>query len=131
MKKAKIKSVGAPKEYKNDKGTFYYFQIEMENGDKGSIGSKDSSPSFLSVGSELSYEFTETDKGNKIKRVNENPFRGGGGSKFDSTGMMIGNALNNTTLLINAGKVDLKDLDKVAHRMCEIATNLKKEFDGK
>jgi len=130
MKKAKIKSVGTPKEYVNDKGTFYYFQIEMDNGDKGSIGSKDSSPSFLSVGAELSYEFTETDKGNKIKRVNDNPFKGGG--KFDSTGQMVGACQKMAVDMYIHGKFeDIKRVESTAKWLCEMSIRLKAEFEGK
>ena len=79
MKKSKIKSIGSvPKEVIGDKGTFYYFKIELENGDKGSIGSTDKSPKFLSVGSELEYNIKETEFGGQIKRVNN--FSKGGGS---------------------------------------------------
>lgn len=72
-KTSKIKSIGSPTEYKNDKGTFYYFKIELENSDSGSIGSKENPPEWLAVGKELTYTLEETPQGNKIKKVNPNP----------------------------------------------------------
>ena len=62
------------KPYTNSNGTFYYFNTEFENGDKGSVGSKEEKPPF-EVGKETPYEITEEQKKDgtgtykKIKKV--------------------------------------------------------------
>lgn len=128
MKTSKLKYVSSPKEFTNDKGTFYYFQIELENGDKGSIGSKDQSPSFLKVGESLDYELKETDKGNKIKRVSQQPFNKVGGYKPDSVGITVGACLNNAMSLVAAGKIESKDVEATASWLIELSFKLKEKY---
>ena len=135
QKTSKIKSVEFKSEWANPKGgVIYYHDIEFENGDKGQIGKKEKNS--LSVGDELTYTVESTPKGNKIKTVSN--FTGGGnysgkskgGFKSDNTGMMVGNAITNATNLVCHGKVDIKDLESVAKRICEISMKLKKEIDS-
>jgi hypothetical protein len=45
-----------------------------------------------------------------------------------STGMMVGAAINNTIQLVVAGKIDIKDIEKVAGRICEIAVKLEEKY---
>lgn len=59
-------------EWKGQNGSVYYHDIELDNGDKGSIGSKDKEPSKLNPGQALTYTI---DNG-KIKAVQA---QGGGG----------------------------------------------------
>lgn len=59
--------------------TIYYRVIELDNGDVGSIGTKEENPSWLSVGSQLSYTIEK----DKIKRQSE--FKGGGFKKKNNT----------------------------------------------
>mgnify|MGYP003409221262 CR=1 FL=1 len=55
-----IKEVLNVREWSGDKGTFYYFQLEMDNGDLGTIGKK--SKDALKAGDSLTYEIEVTDK---------------------------------------------------------------------
>lgn len=66
MKTSKIKSINKKVvEYNNPRGgIIYYRDIEFENGDKGSIGTKEESPDWMTEGRELTYSIN----GNKIKR---------------------------------------------------------------
>lgn len=77
MKTAKIKEILNIRDYDGQHGKTYYFQLEMDNGDTGSIGKK--SKDALKVGDELTYELEQGERGNKIKPVQPaNGFNGGG-----------------------------------------------------
>lgn len=72
-KTAKITRTIFKNEWANPKGgSVYYHDIELDNGDKGSIGSKEKEPEKLNPGKEITY----TIDGNKIKAVV--PQNGGG-----------------------------------------------------
>lgn len=75
-KTSTIKEVMNVREWTGDRGTVFYFQLEMDNGDIGNIGKK--SKDALKVGDSLTYTIEETDKGNKFKPVQQNSFNGGG-----------------------------------------------------
>jgi hypothetical protein len=76
MKTAKITAVNGVRTWTNPQGqVFYYHSIVLDNGDSGSVGSKEQSPSWLAVGSNFDYDI----EGDKIKRVSQKPFGGGGG----------------------------------------------------
>ena len=111
-KKAKIVRTVFKNEWTGNGNTVYYHDIELDNGDKGSIGSKEKMPSKLNPGSELTY----TIDGNKIKAVNSQPSGGFGGGGFakkvDPKVQIIGFAMSYTKDLIVAGKVPLNELDK-------------------
>ena len=130
MKTGKIKKSEHKNEWKGPNGVVHYHDVVFEGDDTvWNIGAKDKNPDFLSAGSTMTYEVTDEAK-RKIKRVKENPFNGGGGGKsaFDGTGAMVGNSLTNAVTLIAHGKAELKDLEKLAHRICEISNVLKEEF---
>lgn len=62
--KSKVKSVTFSREWKNPAGrTFYYFDIEFENGDKGQFGTIEKNQTKFVVGQEHQYQ--ETKKNNK------------------------------------------------------------------
>jgi hypothetical protein len=46
-KKAKITRTTFKQEWKGDKGSVFYHDIELDNGDKGSIGAKEQMPAKL------------------------------------------------------------------------------------
>src|SRR5688572_32150617 len=69
-KKSKIKSCRFVSEWAGQNGIVYYHEIELENNDKGQIGTKDKNPDKLNVGQELTYTIESTSRGNKIKAVN-------------------------------------------------------------
>lgn len=80
MKTAKITKVeGSPRSWSGGGRTIYYRVIELDNGDVGSIGTKDEHPNWLKVGESLSYTIEK----DKIKRQSE--FKKGGFKKKDNT----------------------------------------------
>ena len=129
MANGKITAVTFKSEWKGPKGILYYHDVEID-GTTYNIGAQNKLPDFLQVGKEIHYEVTDASK-NKIKRVKppDQQFVPGGGQKpaYNSKGQAIGNALTNATLLVCHGKVDIKDLEKTAARILEIAENLAAE----
>lgn len=77
-KTSKVTDVIPANEWNGPNGKVYYSKIVLENGDSGEIGTK--KPNGISVGDTLTYELTQTEHGNKIKRVtdNGNGFQGSG-----------------------------------------------------
>lgn len=118
-KTAKITRTVFKNEWKNPKGgEIYYHDVELENGDKGSIGTKDKEPSKLNPGQEITYTIETTDKGTKIKLVNPN--QGGGGGNYQGKKPFVvadprisntGYAMRYVVDLIIGGKVEYKDLE--------------------
>lgn len=69
-KTAKITRTIFKNEWDNPKGgKIFYHEIELDNGDKGQIGTKDKEPSKLNPGQELTYTIEKTEKGTRIKVV--------------------------------------------------------------
>lgn len=129
MKTGKILGSTFNNEWKGPNGTVFYHEVEIEGDGKWQIGSKDKNPAFLAAGQTLNYEVKDEAKRSitKAKEFTPGGF-GGGKSAFDGTGAMVGNSLTNAVTLIAHGKADLKDLEKLAHRICEISNVLKEEF---
>jgi len=87
MRTSKIKSKQGNGTWNSDKyGMFYKWEIEMENGDVGNSLTKDEMGKAYEIGAEIDYEFTESEKGNRLKRISANgqPNRSskGGNGKF-------------------------------------------------
>ena len=128
MAQSKLKSFspvireGVHSNYTNTYGTFYNFLVEFENGDSGSTSSKSTTPKWK-IGDEYTYDVAEVNGYKNIKGMK--PVNGFGGGKVDTVGMTVGNAISNAVLLICHGKIDMKDLEKTADRICEIAFTLK------
>jgi len=122
-KKAKIKSSKFISEWAGPNGIVYYHEIELDNNDRGQIGTKEKNPDKLQVGQELTYTIEATTRGNKIKAV-----AAGGGFKGkpqrDPKEQMISFATAYTKDLIVAGKVDIKDLEPAVKRMYNIMKSL-------
>jgi len=76
-KTAKIVKSTFVKEYANANGITYYHDIELDNMDCGSIGSRDKNPEWLGDGKELTYTIESGQYGNKIKRVSQGGNFGG------------------------------------------------------
>ena len=125
--KGKITALTFKSEWKGPKGLIYYHDVTID-GKKYNIGAQEKEPTFLLPGAEIWYEVTDEAKG-KIKRVKAPDFQPSSQGKpaYNSKGQAIGNALTNATLLVCHGKVDIKDLEKTAARILEIATNLNSE----
>jgi hypothetical protein len=105
-------------------GKVFYHDIELDNGDKGQIGSKEKMPSKLDPGNELTYTIESTSRGNKIKAVM--PQNAGGGKRFqqeDPKVKMISYCGSYVKDLIVAGKVPLSDFEKEFNRMYNLFVN--------
>jgi hypothetical protein len=112
-KKAKITRTTFKQEWKGDKGSVFYHDIELDNGDKGSIGAKEQMPSKLNPGQELTYTIEAGQHGNKIKAVAAAGGGGGfgGGRKGpEPKTQIIGFAMSYTKDLIVAGKISMDQL---------------------
>lgn len=121
-KKAKITRAVFISEWSNPQGgNVYYHEIELDNGDKGQIGSKEKMPAKLNPGQELTYTIETTSRGNKIKAVQGGapPFKGGKPQR-DPKEQMISFAAAYTKDLVVAGKVEMKDFEVAFKRMYSI-----------
>lgn len=82
-KTSKITSCTFKREWAGDKGTVYYHDVVLENGDAGSIGAKVKDSPELQPGKDLSYTIEYKDYNgkpdNKIKAVRAQTSGGGGG----------------------------------------------------
>lgn len=115
-KKAKITRTVFKNEWTGNGNTVYYHDIELDNGDKGSIGSKEKMPARLNPGSELTYTI---DKG-KIKAVQAQGgggFAGGGKKGPDPKVQIVGFAMSYTKDLIVAGKVTTDQLPAIFEKI--------------
>lgn len=123
-KKAKIKTCRFVSEWQGQNGIVYYHEIELDNGDKGQIGTKDKNPEKLQAGQELTYTIEATTRGNKIKAVNTN--QGGGFKKpmRDPKEQMTSFAMSYAKDLVVAGKLDIKDLEAGTKRIYNIMKSL-------
>lgn len=123
-KKSKIKSCRFVSEWAGQNGVVYYHEIELENGDKGQIGTKEKNPDKLAVGQELSYTIESSSRGNKIKAVTAQ----GGGFKGkpqrDPKEQMISFATAYTKDLVVAGKVEMREFEAAVKRMYNIMKSL-------
>ncbi len=111
-KTAKITRTVFVSEWSNPQGgQVYYHEIELDNGDKGQIGSKEKMPSKLNPGSELTYTIEATTRGNKIKAVMaQGQFAGKGKAQVEPKIQFIGFAMRYSVDLVIAGKADRKEL---------------------
>jgi len=119
-KKAKITRTVFKNEWKGPNGSVYYHDIELDNGDKGSIGSKENMPAKLNPGMELTY----TIDAGKIKAVNPSGVGGGfgggggGGKKGpDPKVQIVGFAMAYTKDLVVAGKVTTDQLPAIFEKI--------------
>lgn len=132
-KKSKVKSTTFKSEWKNPTSGMivYYHEIELENGDKGQIGTK--AKEGLAIGEEINYSITEDGRGGfKIKKEQttfQKAYTKAGDNAEYQNGIAVGHSLNNAVLLICAGKVDIKDLESTARRILEIAVKMKNELN--
>lgn len=126
-KKAKITRTTFKNEWQGSNGSVFYHDIELDNGDKGSIGSKEKMPAKLNPGSELTYTIAD----GKIKAVApaQGGFAGGGfkgKAPVDPRAQFIGFASAYAKDLVVAGKVELKDINGSAE---SIFKNMLKLYD--
>lgn len=93
-------------------GQVYYHEIELDNGDRGQIGSKEKMPAKLNPGQELTYTIESSSRGNKIKAVTQTPQFAGKRAMPEPKVQMISFAMAYTKDLVVAGKVPLDNMSK-------------------
>jgi hypothetical protein len=122
-KKAKITRAVFKNEWTGNGNTVYYHDIELDNGDKGSIGSKEKMPAKLNPGNELTYTI---DNG-KIKDVNAQVggggFAGGGKKGPDPKVQIVGFAMSYTKDLVVAGKVTIEQLPPIFEKIHKLMSD--------
>jgi hypothetical protein len=129
-KTAVIEDVIDVREWTGDRGTVYYHDILMDNGDRGSIGKK--TKGALKVGDSLTYVLEENDRGNKIKEFKENGFSGsfngrnngnGGGARGGNESFALSYAKDTVVAMMTGGliqgSVSSGDVAKVVCTMAE------------
>jgi len=122
-KKAKITRVVFKNEWSGNNGTVYYHDIELDNGDKGSIGCKEKEPKFLNPQQELTYTIEDTGKGFKIKKVTENKGGyNGGGNKTPASPASFALSYAKDVVIASWGehspkKMSSEDLFSIAEKM--------------
>jgi hypothetical protein len=111
-KTSKIKSSKFTREWGEGQSKTFFHDIELENGDSGSIGAKEKNSDKLRPGSDLTYTIESGQYGNKIKAVSAGGGGGfGGGRKGpEPKTQIIGFAMSYTKDLIVADKAKLEQL---------------------
>lgn len=116
------------REWAGQNGTVYFHTITLENGDTGSIGTKEKLPAKLAVGQELTYEISQDGEYNgvpkyKIKAISATQYSGGGGGGYKaktSTPVQIRTmCLAYAKDLAVAGKILPNELFDQAEKMVE------------
>jgi len=132
MTKSKITRTVFREAWNNPKGgVIYYHDIELENGDKGQIGTKTQDPAKLNPGQMLDYTLTTTERGNKIK-VNQPPFQPGNqkpGGKYSGIGPTVGAAVNNAVAMFIAGKIAKEKIFPTADWLVKHTLELQKKYE--
>jgi hypothetical protein len=124
-KTAKITRTVFKNEWNNPKGgSVFYHDIELDNGDKGSIGAKDKEPSKLNPGQEITYTIESGEKGNKIKAVNTNANGFNGAKKQPANNSSFALAYSKDILIASWSehspkKLSSEDMFKLADKMHE------------
>jgi hypothetical protein len=120
-KKATITRTTFKNTWQSSSGTIYYHDIELSNGDRGSIGSKEQMPAKLNPGQELTYTIAD----GKIKAAAQAPGGGFGGGKKgpDPKVQIVGFAMSYTKDLIVGGKLDIKDLDAAFNKIHKLMSD--------
>lgn len=136
MTTTKIKSVEVGKPWSNANGTFYPHTYELEDGQTVVANHKENGK--FSVGEEVEYEVTGTDKVGNTKAKVSKPqqsgggFSRGGGYKPDTVGITVGACLNLAVSMYNAGKFDdLAKIKTTADWLIDISFELKNKHQDK
>jgi hypothetical protein len=118
-KTAKITRTTFKNQWAGPNGIVFYHDIELDNGDKGSIGAKDQMPAKLNPGQSLTYTIEADGRnGFKIKAVQEQKaFMGGGKKGPDPKVQIVGFAMAYTKDLVVAGKVEIKQLPEIFEKI--------------
>jgi hypothetical protein len=127
-KKAKITKLTFTKEWGNGNNVTYYHDIELDNGDKGSIGSKEKLPTKLNPGNELTYTIESGQYGNRIKDAgaqNSGAGFSGGVKKSDPKLQHAAFAMSYTKDLVVADKIKISEMSQYFEKIhAAMATKL-------
>jgi hypothetical protein len=132
MKKSKVTKVTFKSEWKNPTSGMivFYSEIEMENGDKGQIGTK--AKDGVKEGDEFEYSMTEDGRGGyKIKKEQSTfskAYDRASNNVDNQIGQMVGNAITNACMLFANGKIEKDKLEATAQWICEVSMKLKEHF---
>jgi len=110
---SKVKSITGTNVWKSTNWDVFYHSMEMENGDKVSIGKK--TDNYFKVWDEIKYEVKETDQYGvkKIKEIREE-FKKGWYTPVNPRIQAVSMAMAYSKDLVVAGKVDVKDIKSSA-----------------
>lgn len=138
-KKSVVKAVTFQKEFDGKFGKLYYFNIEMENGDKGQYGSKTNPQTKFKEGEETAYDYI--DKGNgyfDIKTIVTNTASSGGfqrkpfdaeADKFKQVLILAQSSMSKVVDMANHKIIEYKDLqaacDKLMQQQLDLAHKYK------
>lgn len=128
-KTSKIKAILSQAKWYEKTSTWYY-DIEMENGDKGSKGVKDKDS--LKVGQELNYDLEDNGRGGfRIKAV-KNAFQKAYGKIADNkeyqVGVMVGASINCATTLLAHDIIKKEQFEDTVKWLCNISLKMKEHF---
>ena len=121
-KTSKILKSSFISEWAGQNGVVYYHEIELANGDRGQIGTKEKNPAKLNSGTELTYTLESTPRGNKIKAVVAagNQFQGKGRAMPEPRIQMISFAAAYTKDLIVAKTFGMDQFEKEFNRIYNV-----------
>lgn len=126
--KGKITRTTFRSEWNNPKGGVnYYYDIELDNGDKGQIGTKTKDSPKLNPGQELEYDLVKTEKGNKIKAIFSQSFQPKGKIGIGPT---VGAAVNNAVSMFIAGKIEKEKIFQTADWLTKHTIELQKKYES-
>jgi len=131
MKNSKIiKKVGNGTWNTKQGETMYAWELEMENGDVGVANTKDADGKNLPEGDTIDYNYTESERGNKIQKVyvpGSNPKGGSNGSKGSNGSFALSYAKD---LVVAAIRADVSNASVDADEdVIKIADKFKKWLD--
>jgi hypothetical protein len=123
-KTSTVQEVGTINRWDGPKGTVFYHNILLENGDRGSIGKK--AEGAIKIGDKLTYTIEFDDRGNKIKEVRE-PFNGGAAKGFRGSNASFALAYAKDICVANIAKAETPiPMDHaLAQRVLTIASEFK------
>jgi hypothetical protein len=124
MTKSKVKEIKTVKEFNGDRGSTWYFTVEMENGDKGQIARK--SEAGLKVGQEVTYELDNSGRYMTLRepKPNTGSYRRGPVTNHAVTALMLSTQIAGAN--ITAGRKAIAMNGDLTQRITGLADGLAK-----
>lgn len=129
-KKSKCTKCEFNREKESQHGMIYYFNVEFENGDKGSYGAKDKDDPKFKVGEESEYDITEKDFGGAIFYNIKPIYKNNGGFSNGQTnqkGIFACSALNRAVDYVVGTKgkdATIEQVREYTHKFYELLTDI-------